>query len=141
MDVRPRLAEITLPVSAGSMGPRPVRPTEQFGKCLAKKPLPKYEKWLCRLEILEATPGFEPGMADLQSAALATWPRRHDFKKVSELTLTVKWSRRTAQVRERLPSLASPQPNNRHNSRFGLIVPKTLAQVGVFSPHSPFGST
>ena len=26
--------------------------------------------------LLEATPGFEPGMADLQSAALATWPRR-----------------------------------------------------------------
>ena len=24
----------------------------------------------------EAPPGFEPGMADLQSAALATWPRR-----------------------------------------------------------------
>ena len=25
----------------------------------------------------EAPPGFEPGMVDLQSTALATWPRRH----------------------------------------------------------------
>jgi hypothetical protein len=24
-----------------------------------------------------APPGFEPGMVDLQSTALATWPRRH----------------------------------------------------------------
>ena len=27
----------------------------------------------------EASPGFEPGMVDLQSTALATWPRRHNF--------------------------------------------------------------
>ena len=25
----------------------------------------------------EAPPGFEPGIKDLQSSALATWPRRH----------------------------------------------------------------
>ena len=28
-------------------------------------------------EIQKAPPGFEPGMADLQSAALAAWLRRH----------------------------------------------------------------
>ena len=40
----------------------------------------------------EASAGFEPAMADLQSAALATWPRRHIIsnrklinKKVVEL--------------------------------------------------------
>ena len=31
-------------------------------------------------EVKEAPPGFEPGMADLQSAALATWLRRQIVK-------------------------------------------------------------
>ena len=50
-----------------------------------KEPLFKTEKWLFCLEILEATPGFEPGMADLQSAALATWPRRHVLERYLNL--------------------------------------------------------
>ena len=32
----------------------------------------------------EAPPGFEPGMADLQSAALATWLRRQRVETLSE---------------------------------------------------------
>ncbi len=32
-------------------------------------------------KIQEAPPGFEPGMADLQSAALATWLRRHQLRE------------------------------------------------------------
>ena len=34
----------------------------------------------------EAPPGFEPGMSDLQSDALATWLRRRESRK---FTLTV----------------------------------------------------
>ncbi len=44
--------------------------------------------WWKRLSIsgvtaLKAPPGFEPGMADLQSAALAAWLRRHPPKRTA----------------------------------------------------------
>ena len=39
---------------------------------VVKRKKPLWDKGLCR----EAPPGFEPGMADLQSAALAAWLRR-----------------------------------------------------------------
>lgn len=47
-----------------------------------KKGLPRCSETLC---FSEAPAGFEPAMADLQSAALATWPRRLTLLKLEKL--------------------------------------------------------
>ena len=68
--------EVTSPAGAGKASEEKTSegcPKAAAVGCKANEEVP--EK-IGKLE--EATPGFEPGMSDLQSDALSAWPRRLD---------------------------------------------------------------